>query len=55
MNNFIRAEGKPAVAMATMLISAVLNAILAPIFIFVFGWGMKGAGEIIGWKREKMA
>ncbi|HEX2955094.1 MAG TPA: MATE family efflux transporter [Bacillota bacterium] len=43
MNNFIRAEGKPAIAMATMLISAVLNAILAPIFIFVFGWGMKGA------------
>lgn len=43
MNNFIRAEGKPAVAMATMLISAVLNAILAPLFIFLFGWGMKGA------------
>jgi putative MATE family efflux protein len=43
MSSFIRAEGKPAVAMATILISAVLNAALAPLFIFVFGWGMKGA------------
>lgn len=44
MNNFIRAEGKPGVAMATMLIGAVLNALLAPLFIFGFHWGMKGAG-----------
>lgn len=43
MNNFIRAEGKPGIAMATMLIGAVLNALLAPLFIFVFHWGMKGA------------
>ncbi len=44
MNNFIRAEGNPRTAMATMIIGAVLNAILAPIFIFAFGWGMTGAG-----------
>lgn len=44
MNSFIRAEGNPRKAMGTMLIGAVVNAILAPIFIFGFGWGMKGAG-----------
>jgi putative MATE family efflux protein len=43
MNNFIRADGSPKTAMATMLFSAFLNAVLAPIFIFWFGWGMKGA------------
>lgn len=43
MNNFIRAEGNPKIAMFTMLIGAILNTILAPIFIFVFGWGIKGA------------
>jgi putative MATE family efflux protein len=43
-NAFIRAEGNPRIAMATMLIGAGLNAILAPIFIFIFHWGMTGAG-----------
>lgn len=43
MNNFIRAEGNPKKAMATMLIGTILNVILAPIFIFGFGWGIKGA------------
>jgi putative MATE family efflux protein len=43
MNNFIRAEGNPKIAMKTMLIGAIANIILDPIFIFVFGWGMKGA------------
>ena len=43
MNNFIRAEGNPKIAMLTMLIGAVLNTILDPIFIFVFKWGMQGA------------
>ncbi|MHB1391584.1 MAG: MATE family efflux transporter [Clostridia bacterium] len=43
MNNFIRAEGNPRIAMFTMLIGAILNTILAPIFIFIFGWGIKGA------------
>lgn len=43
MNNMIRAEGNPKMAMATMLIGAVTNIILDPIFIYVFGWGIKGA------------
>jgi putative MATE family efflux protein len=43
MNNFIRAEGNPKVAMCTMLIGALVNTILDPIFIFGFHWGMKGA------------
>ena len=43
MNNFIRAEGNPRIAMFTMLIGAILNTILDPIFIFVFQWGIKGA------------
>ncbi len=43
MNNFIRADGSPKTAMATMLISALLNVLLAPVFIFWWGWGMKGA------------
>ncbi|HKM00030.1 MAG TPA: MATE family efflux transporter [Mobilitalea sp.] len=43
MNNFIRSEGNPKVAMYTMLVGALINTILDPIFIFVFNWGMKGA------------
>jgi putative MATE family efflux protein len=43
MNNFIRADGSPKIAMGTMLFSAFLNAVLAPVFIFWCGWGMKGA------------
>jgi putative MATE family efflux protein len=43
MNNFIRGAGDPKTAMLTMLIGAVLNAILCPIFIFGFGWGIKGS------------
>jgi len=43
MNNFIRSEGNPKIAMYTMLIGAAVNTILDPIFIFGFHWGMKGA------------
>jgi putative MATE family efflux protein len=43
LNATIRGEGNPRIAMLSMLISVVLNVILAPIFIFVFGWGMNGA------------
>jgi putative MATE family efflux protein len=43
MNNFIRSEGNPKIAMMTMLIGAILNTILDPLFIFVFDWGMSGA------------
>ena len=43
MNNFIRAEGNPKMAMKTMLIGTITNIILDYIFIFVFHWGIKGA------------
>ena len=43
LNNFIRGEGNPKIAMGTMLIGAILNTILDPIFIFVFNMGVKGA------------
>ena len=42
-NNVIRAEGAPKVAMFTMLIPAVLNLILDPIFIIWLEWGIAGA------------
>ncbi len=43
LNNFIRAEGNARIAMVSMLVSAGLNIILDPIFIFGFGWGVRGA------------
>ncbi|MBN1634933.1 MAG: MATE family efflux transporter [Deltaproteobacteria bacterium] len=43
MNNFIRGEGNPKIAMFTMLIGSLLNLGLDPIFIFVIGMGIKGA------------
>jgi len=43
LNNVIRAEGNPRIAMYSMFISAGLNIILDPIFIFGFGMGVKGA------------
>lgn len=43
VNNFIRAEGNPLIAMCTMLIGGILNIVLDPLFIFVFDLGIKGA------------
>ncbi len=43
LNNLVRAEGNSRVAMATMLISAGLNIVLDPLFIWVLGWGVSGA------------
>jgi putative MATE family efflux protein len=43
MNNFIRSEGNPKIAMFTMLIGAILNVILNPLFIFVFDMGIAGS------------
>lgn len=42
-NNIMRASGYPMKAMWTMFIGAGCNLVLAPIFIFVLGWGIKGA------------
>lgn len=41
-NNMMRASGYPQKAMVTMLIGAVLNIILDPIFIFGFRFGISG-------------
>lgn len=43
LNNIVRSEGNAKVAMGTMLISAIMNAVLDPIFIFGFHMGLKGA------------
>ena len=42
-NNVIRAQGRPKVAMMVMVIPAILNIILDPIFIIVFNMGLAGA------------
>jgi putative MATE family efflux protein len=42
-NAVMRASGYPKKAMVTMLIGAILNVILDPLFIFVFDMGIKGA------------
>lgn len=43
LNTFISAQGKATIAMLSVLIGAVLNIVLDPIFIFVFQMGVKGA------------
>jgi len=43
MGAFINAQGFTKIGMITVLIGAVANIVLDPIFIFVFGMGVKGA------------
>ena len=43
LNSIIRADGKPNYAMASMVMGAILNTILDPIFIFVLKMGVQGA------------
>ena len=43
MNSMIRADGSPTYAMIAMLLGAIINIALDPIFIFVCKWGIKGA------------
>ena len=43
MNAYITAQGFTTVSMKTVLIGAVLNTVLDPIFIFGFGMGVRGA------------
>lgn len=43
LNSIIRADGSPKYAMLSMVLGAVLNTILDPIFIFVFKMGVEGA------------
>jgi len=42
-NNVVRAEGNAQVAMISMVLGTGTNIILDPIFIFGFGWGIRGA------------
>ena len=43
LNNVMRASGYPKKAMLTSMVTVVANIVLAPIFIFQFEWGMRGA------------
>jgi putative MATE family efflux protein len=43
LNSFINCQGRPATAMWSVLIGAVLNIALDPLFIFAFGMGVRGA------------
>ncbi len=43
LNSMIRSDGSPKYSMASMVIGAVLNIILDPIFIFKFHMGVEGA------------
>jgi putative MATE family efflux protein len=43
MNSFINAQGFAKVGMGTTMIGAIANLLLDPLFIFVFGWGVRGA------------
>lgn len=43
LNNIMRATGYPKKAMLSSMLSVGCNVVLAPVFIFSFGWGIKGA------------
>lgn len=42
-NSIIRGDGNPKFAMISMLVGALINTVLDPLFIFTFGMGVKGA------------
>jgi len=43
LNNILRASGHPRKAMYNILLGAIVNIILDPLFIYVFDWGIQGA------------
>lgn len=43
LNALLRATGRPRVSMTATILAVIINAILTPIFIYVFDWGIKGA------------
>ena len=43
MNSMIRADGSPTFAMIAMLVGAITNIVLDPVFIFLMKWGIAGA------------
>lgn len=48
MSNLARADGSPKFSMTCMLIGAIINTILDPVFIFIFKLGVAGAA----WARS---
>jgi len=43
LNSVMRASGYPGKAMVTTLVTVGVNLVLAPLFIFAFRWGIRGA------------
>ncbi|MBN1108487.1 MAG: MATE family efflux transporter [Bacteroidales bacterium] len=43
LNAMLRATGNPVKSMSATIYTVIINIVLAPLFIFVFGWGIKGA------------
>ena len=43
LSNMARTDGSPKMAMMSMMVGAILNTVLDPIYIFVLHWGVKGA------------
>lgn len=58
MNDQLRATGNPRLAMTAQLIAVFSNILLDALFIFGFGWGMRGAalatilGQVLAWIYE---
>ena len=46
LNSVLRSSGFPKMAMYATLSSVIINCVLNPLFIFVFNWGIQGAGDI---------
>ncbi|MDR1942045.1 MAG: MATE family efflux transporter [Endomicrobium sp.] len=43
LNSLIRSAGHPQKAMYATILTVIINLILNPLFIFVFGWGIRGS------------
>lgn len=43
LNAILRSAGKPQKAMQATIMTVLINVVLAPLFIFAFGWGIRGA------------
>lgn len=43
LSNMARTDGSPALSMYSVLVGALLNCVLDPLYIFVFHWGVAGA------------
>ena len=52
LNHAVRSEGNAILPMTVMIISAVANVILDPIFIFTFGLGIRGAATVTVLARD---